>query len=109
MSDLDQLPQYRSHKVVRAAPMGSFEGIEDGKQIVRLALSEGHSLRVGVDQAVFARRGPEPGDYLVVYDDGYISWSPKAAFEGGYTLLAAETGAQQGAGEPVSEPRDDRA
>lgn len=25
--------------------------------------------------------------YLVRYEDGYLSWSPKDAFEGGYTLI----------------------
>jgi hypothetical protein len=36
---------------------------------------------------LFARKAPSVGDYLVTYDDGYTSWSPKAAFEAGYTLV----------------------
>lgn len=32
----------------------------------------------------------EPG-YVVVYEDGYISWSPKEAFEGGYKLFETFT------------------
>jgi hypothetical protein len=30
----------------------------------------------------------EPG-YYVMYEDGYISWSPSKAFEQGYTEIAA--------------------
>jgi len=30
---------------------------------------------------------PEVGGYYVVYDDGYTSYSPAAAFESGYTLI----------------------
>ena len=30
---------------------------------------------------------PEAGGYYVVYDDGYKSFSPAAAFESGYTRL----------------------
>ena len=30
---------------------------------------------------------PEVGDYFVVYDGGYQSWSPKTVFEDGYSLL----------------------
>lgn len=35
-----------------------------------------------------ARYTPVVGDYWVVYDDGYQSISPKAAFEGGYVAMA---------------------
>lgn len=30
---------------------------------------------------------PVQGGYYVVYDDGYVSWSPTKAFESGYTKL----------------------
>lgn len=34
------------------------------------------------------KRGePAVGDYYVQYEDGYASWSPAKAFEGGYTLI----------------------
>lgn len=32
----------------------------------------------------FARGTPSVGDYYVVYEDGYTSWSPAKAFEDGY-------------------------
>lgn len=37
-----------------------------------------------------ARWEPVPGDYWVVYEDGYQSISPKAAFEGGYVAVNAD-------------------
>jgi len=40
-----------------------------------------------VETAPFARGRPSDGDYLVRYEDGYLSWSPKKAFENGYTKV----------------------
>jgi hypothetical protein len=34
------------------------------------------------------KHAPEIGGYYVLYDDGYESWSPAAAFESGYTLVS---------------------
>jgi hypothetical protein len=78
MTDNPKLPQYRSHKVVRAAKILStgadFVGTEFGV--------------VMVPQNFYARSVPEIGkSYVVIYEDGYISHSPAEAFEGGYTRL----------------------
>ncbi|MEM7578430.1 MAG: hypothetical protein AAF316_01020 [Cyanobacteria bacterium P01_A01_bin.80] len=35
----------------------------------------------------FTRHHPETGGYLVMYNDGYMSYSPAQPFEEGYTLL----------------------
>ena len=63
------------------------EGVEPTKP-------HGAVFHLGSD--VFARGMPEyKGDgeafdaYLVVYDDGYVSWSPAKAFEEGYTRIEA--------------------
>jgi hypothetical protein len=37
--------------------------------------------------AVGASQAPSVGGYYVVYDDGYKSYSPSEAFEGGYTKI----------------------
>lgn len=42
---------------------------------------------IQVDAAWVAKHGPVAGDYLVVYDDGYMSRSPATAFEEGYTKI----------------------
>ena len=59
------LKEYICHKKVHARPMSSHEFAADSAQDVN--------------------KTDEPG-YLVVYKDGYESWSPKKAFDEGYTL-----------------------
>jgi hypothetical protein len=84
MTALYDWPVYRSHKLVRAAQIDSgVVMLADGKASMLLAF---HDEAI-VDQAVVARYKPVPGDYLVQYEDGYLSISPKAAFEGGYTFV----------------------
>lgn len=94
---ISDFPSYQSHKIVRAAPILEIEalpGTSDNPLAEREAPRQ-YSVfvkvlafdrsEITVDAKVFARGLAQPGDYLVVYDDGYLSWSPKAAFEGGYT------------------------
>lgn len=89
-----RLPFYRSHKIVKAARIVGFE-------LPRVTIdfnavpedtdpfptSDLVRMTVELDASVFARGNPRIGDYLVIYDDGYASFSPAAAFEGGYSLL----------------------
>jgi hypothetical protein len=44
-----------------------------------------------VDAEFLAKHNPVPGGYFVVYEDGYRSYSPAAAFEAGYTLIQARS------------------
>ncbi|MFL5063509.1 MAG: hypothetical protein ACJ8FU_08475 [Xanthobacteraceae bacterium] len=85
---LPDLPQYRSHKIVRAAPINWIYK----KPAVRVEI-DGQLHVIDVPQNFYARSVPGPGDYLVVYSDGYMSWSPKAVFEAGYTKLDGEPSA----------------
>ena len=63
------MKKYKCHKVVSAKPMTRHEFNElKGKPFDPLG-GEG---------------------YLVEYEDGYQSWSPKKAFEDGYTLIKAD-------------------
>ena len=87
-SVLESLPQYRSHKVVRAAKI---TGVSEGElplTLFRWHLDNG--AVVDVEEAL-ATRVPSNtsaiGGYLVAYEDGFLSWSPGATFEGGYTLV----------------------
>jgi hypothetical protein len=67
--------RYRSHKVVEA---GVVQHIDVGSVTVDDEV-------IPVPAGIFARGTPSIGeDYLVRYEDGYVSWSPKAAFEAGY-------------------------
>jgi hypothetical protein len=82
--------RYRSHKVVEAAPIHGISGVNAEVPFVDI-LTPGDAIvagyRVEVPGNFFARGNPSPGDYLVRYEDGYLSWSPKQAFEDGYTVV----------------------
>lgn len=94
MSFVISLPRYRCHKEVSALKIEHVfqnpRGIElhfVDKRFVPIqmplewyrkhAMSEGKPLQ------------SLEGGYLVVYPDRYMSWSPAAAFEDGYTLIDA--------------------
>lgn len=81
---IGEMPLYQSHKQVRALKIVDLE--DDGHGSVTMLL-EGDRRRVA-SEGLFARYTPKPGDYYVVYADGYESISPAAAFEEGYTLVA---------------------
>lgn len=76
--------QYRSHKIVKAAPIVSIgpKTSEDTRTV--LILEGGEPFVPNV--AEMADRA-SIGDYAVEYEDGFRSVSPKAAFTGGYTEI----------------------
>ena len=81
-----QFAKYVSHKKVHAGRIA--DGFPE-----RLRLLVEHAglnivVEVSVPEEFFARGIPHAGDYYVEYEDGYQSWSPKAAFEAGYTRVA---------------------
>ena len=55
-------------------------------------------LQVLVLQPYVEKHAPRVGGYFVRYDDGYESFSPAAAFEGGYTSVDAELAGAANAG-----------
>lgn len=80
---IPELPQYKCHKVVRAARiqtcLGGVLGVQvgDTKAIVEIE----------VGRAWVERHKPEHGGYLVAYEDNYLSYSPADVFEAGYHEL----------------------
>ena len=82
------LPRYQCHKQVSAlkirAVLRNPRGYELHFEDDRFCPTE-----VPIDW--FAKHYPMAGGYFVVYDDGYCSYSPSAAFEAGYTLLPEAT------------------
>ena len=86
--------KYQSHKVVEAARILSVDGFDQNSyfnirvegEIVRLPESVGLRVQKAItDEAI----STEPSTYfelgyLVRYSDGYVSYSPKKAFEEGY-------------------------
>jgi hypothetical protein len=82
-----QMPSYTCHKKVRAA-----EIISVGHQTISSAPGEivrpvtlAGNITINLSNEMFTRYMPESGDFLVVYEDGYKSFSPRKAFLDGYT------------------------
>lgn len=93
MTTQAELPRWKCHKVVHAAKIlaaGRLESV-DG---FRLMLEGGYTADVS---HTYVARAPTNiagggvaallGGYYVVYEDGYVSWSPGAAFESGHSRL----------------------
>lgn len=89
MDDIDRLARFLCHKVVRAGRITST--LDDyqftaRKGHISVTVADGGSIWLPIPAG--ATRKPKPGDYYVVYDDGYTSLSPAKAFEEGYTLIS---------------------
>jgi len=83
------MQKYVSHKIVRAAKIISVDYVpmENDGSHYELGL-DGYPSKI-VPEKFYARGGPHDDDlgYLVIYEDGYKSWTPTKPFEDGYTLL----------------------
>jgi hypothetical protein len=92
MTDTTNMPTYECHKTVHALEIksvGSYRTLENGALVRSLEFTDGSSRDVG--EAVFRRYIPSPGDFYVVYEDGYESFSPMDQFKGGYKVKDART------------------
>jgi hypothetical protein len=81
MADTSKLPRWQSHKIVHAAKIAGV----NGDQIILDVDGETHSVTAAPN--MFVRYMPVPGDFYVVYEDGFASISPRQAFEEGYHRL----------------------
>jgi hypothetical protein len=87
-----EMPRYKSHKTVHALKIADIRKPDlpenqewDGGKII-IPADEGFGS-FAVDGDYIRKHDPQVGGYYVVYDDGYKSWSPAEAFEGGYTRI----------------------
>lgn len=87
-----ELPKYQCHKIVHGFKITNIvrdgEGEDrdtDGSAV--LHHEEGYFIPVKVDAEYMSKHKPEIGGYYVIYEDGYQSFSPADAFEGGYTRI----------------------
>ena len=78
------LPQYQCHKIVQAARITSVDLFTDHCVLHHDNVAVGPLVET---LAWHNKHRPQPGGYYVVYEDGYTSWSPAEAFEGGYRIL----------------------
>jgi hypothetical protein len=92
MTDQPALPRYRCHKEVSAlkiatiTPFHRFDTpAESGAVIVPVEVGYG-AFRVSDEY--LRKHNPQVGGYYVVYEDGYLSFSPSEAFESGYTKIS---------------------
>lgn len=86
MSDFsNEMPRYQCHKKVRALKLRNIPWPTKDGAILEF---EGVGYApITVPTELFARYRPTAGDYYIVYDDGYASFSPAKAFEDGYTRI----------------------
>lgn len=80
-----EMPRYRSHKEVWALKIASILHGDAGDATIT-PVDAGYAA-FPVDAAYVTKHQPKVGGYYVVYPDGYKSWSPADAFEGGYTRV----------------------
>lgn len=87
----DLFPQYQCHKKVRAVKIERIDDAPaDAPAGFSAAIVPADNLPGFFVTAEFmTKHKPEVGGYWVLYEDGYTSYSPAAAFESGYTLLGA--------------------
>jgi hypothetical protein len=85
-------PQYKSHKLVRAAQIIDIERGTGGyaKVLIKVRATPDAELELFESTVPSMKDKAEIGGYAVVYDDGFCSISPQAAFEGGYRLVGDE-------------------
>lgn len=80
------MPRYVSHKTVHAleiATIGDRDWDDSGSR--KLTFNDAGFAPISAPEEMFSRYVPLPGDFYVVYADGYKSFSPRKAFLEGYT------------------------
>jgi len=94
MNTSAEIPRYRCHKEVHALKIAEVFN-PDPVDISGVSLhpllrfEDDRFASMEVTPEWVAKHDPKAGGYLVVYEDGYQSFSPAEAFEGGYTLIEA--------------------
>ncbi|GJD92893.1 hypothetical protein [Methylobacterium iners] len=88
-------PTHVSHKLVEAYPLVELQKRDDGRHIAIVDVG-GYRSPIEVPANITARGEPEPGSMLVRYEpdeahpEGYIAFSPRGPFEGGYRPTGAD-------------------
>jgi hypothetical protein len=81
-----KMSRYKCHKIVHAGQITAMVAMQGGFRIDYTGRN-GEARFINVKDAWAAKHATaEVGGYLVVYEDGFMSYSPKKAFEDGYSL-----------------------
>ncbi len=85
------MPRYQSHKKVWALKIKAVSDRIpqdcDGGGGAMITPEESGFAPFFVEPGYLDKHKPEAGGYFVQYEDGYKSFSPAEAFEGGYTRI----------------------
>lgn len=87
---MGQLADWKCHKIVKAGKITAMPQTREiqGQWHVMVEDVNGAPTTIEMPPDAFNRGTPARGDYIVIYDDGYKSWSPAKAFEDGYERLS---------------------
>jgi hypothetical protein len=83
-----EMPKYTCHKIVHALKIQSIHTESDGE--VTLFFDPPFAAWKPDGEFILINPKLEAGGYLVVYQDGYRSFSPQKAFEEGYTRITTD-------------------
>ena len=78
-----EVPKYQCHKQVWALEIASVER----DAVTKVCFKDTSYTPILVSYSWDQKHNPQPGDYYVMYEDGYTSVSPPEAFLSGYTLI----------------------
>jgi hypothetical protein len=81
-----EMPRYVSHKKVWALEIDTVSGRDNAGARMLTFRDKGYAKKLAPLE-MFSRYIPIPGDFYVVYFDGYKSFSPREAFLEGYTKV----------------------
>ena len=96
------MPQYQSHKKVWALKIKEvipadrptieeldrlLNGDRGTSDVGAILVFDGYYGPLAVSRDFVSKHAPQAGGYYVMYQDGYVSWSPAEAFESGYTRV----------------------
>lgn len=84
--NVNELPQYKCHKVVRAGKILA-TAHNPNEDAVFLDIDGLDNKWLSVPAGWLSKHNPDIGGYLVAYEDSYLSYSPAEAFEAGYHAL----------------------
>lgn len=88
------MKNYQCHKKVQASQIvkisETFHPDEPETQMVEIHLEDITTLVFQRNDKALARYMPVAGDYVVLYRDGYLSFSPQKEFEDGYSEIFEE-------------------
>lgn len=83
IAELEEILANEGNKNINISPSGEVLGVTGA---IITPADEGFAS-FEVDANYIRKHDPQIGGYFVVYGDGYKSYSPRAAFESGYTRL----------------------